>query len=119
MSQFHAARPPVSECPGTRNELAVLGDNDHTYAELKKRFDKGCTVVDGNLEITYTPQGRKHTHRKLIHRMNLLINEKDDKYSFKWFAENSSKTTRRMQLVENSPSKLKGGKVVENYLVEH
>ena len=33
---------------------------------------------------------------------------------FKWYAENSSKTTRRMQLVENNSSKIKGGKLVEN-----
>ena len=31
-----------------------------------------------------------------------------------WYAENSSKTTRRMQLVENNSSKIKGGKLVEN-----
>ena len=46
-----------SECPGTRNELALLGDEKHTYKELQKRFDQNCTVVDGNLEITYTPKG--------------------------------------------------------------
>ncbi|XP_075240211.1 receptor tyrosine-protein kinase erbB-4-like isoform X2 [Convolutriloba macropyga] len=46
------------ECEGTRNELSITGNHEEQYKSIVKRYSKNCTVVLGNLEITFVPEGR-------------------------------------------------------------